>query len=131
MKSNGKRSRSVARSLPSRRQVIVTALGSGFALAVRPVSAATITTGDEGIEAGEIKIPTSSGPIPGYRAMPGKGKDKGKAKGKGFPVVLVVQEIFGVHEHIKDICRRLAKQGYFAVAPSCTRVRATFQRSRT
>src|SRR5947208_12239454 len=99
MKTNGmKHSRSRVRVLPSRRQAIMTALGGGFALAVRPVSAATITTGSEGIDAGEIKIPTASGPIPGYRAMPARGK--GKAKGKGFPVVLVVQEIFGVHEHI-------------------------------
>ncbi|HEX3693815.1 MAG TPA: dienelactone hydrolase family protein [Polyangia bacterium] len=101
---------------PSRRQVIVTALGSGFALAVLPVSAATISTSDEGIEAGEIKIPVGAESIPGYRAMPGKGT--AKSKGKGFPVVMVVQEIFGVHEHIKDVCRRFAKQGYLAVAPA-------------
>jgi carboxymethylenebutenolidase len=56
-----------------------------------------------------VKIPVADGEIPAYRAMP--------AKGGPFPVVLVVQEIFGVHEHIKDLCRRLAKQGYLAVAP--------------
>ena len=105
-------SRSRATVEPSRRQVIVTALGSGFALAVRPVSAATITTSAEGIVAGEVKIPVGGDSIPGYRAMP-----EGKPKGKGFPVILVVQEIFGVHEHIKDVCRRFAKLGYFAVAP--------------
>ncbi|HXI59906.1 MAG TPA: dienelactone hydrolase family protein [Polyangia bacterium] len=126
MRPNGKASivttaLSAARR-PTRRQVIVTALGSGFALAVRPVSAATITTGSEGIEAGEIKIPTGEGTIPGYRAMPAKGQGAGKnakakGRGKGFPVILVVQEIFGVHEHIKDVCRRFAKQGYLAVAP--------------
>jgi carboxymethylenebutenolidase len=99
---------------PTRRQVIVTALGSGFALAVKPVSAATITTSVEGLDTAEVKVPTASGLIPAYRAMPA---DKKAAKGKGFPVVLVVHEIFGVHEHIKDICRRLAKQGYFAIAP--------------
>src|SRR5690606_29112522 len=56
-----------------------------------------------------VKVPTSDGAMPAYRAMP---------EGKGpFPTVLVVQEIFGVHEHIKDICRRFAKAGYFAVAP--------------
>ncbi|HVR63509.1 MAG TPA: dienelactone hydrolase family protein [Polyangia bacterium] len=104
--------RSQAKNEPSRRQVIVTALGSGFALAVRPVSAATITTGAEGIVGGEVKIPVGGESIPAYRAMP-----EGKPKGKGFPVILVVQEIFGVHEHIKDVCRRFAKQGYFAVAP--------------
>jgi carboxymethylenebutenolidase len=94
---------------PSRRQMIVTTLGTGFALAVRPVSAATITTPAEGLDAGEVMIPTSSGDVPGYRALP-------KKPGK-HPVVLVVHEIFGVHEHIKDICRRLARQGYFAIAP--------------
>jgi len=99
---------------PSRRQVIVTALGSGFALAVRPVSAATITTSGDGLDTGEVKIPTATGAVPAYRAMPG---GKKPAKGKGFPVILVVHEIFGVHEHIKDVCRRLARLGYFAIAP--------------
>src|SRR6188768_2585060 len=93
----------------SRRGFVVTTLASGFALAVRPVTAETITTSAEGLEAGEVKIPVKDGEIPAYRAMP--------ASGGTFPVVLVVQEIFGVHEHIKDICRRLAKLGYFAVAP--------------
>src|SRR5438067_11678184 len=93
----------------TRRSFIVTSLGAGFALAVRPVSAQTITTDAQGLEAGEIKIPVRDGEIPGYRAMP--------SNGKKFPVELVVQEIFGVHEHIKDICRRFAKLGYMAVAP--------------
>jgi carboxymethylenebutenolidase len=93
----------------TRRGVIVTSLATGFALAVQPVSAQTITTDSEGLTAGEVHIPATGGDIPGYRAMP--------AKGGPFPVVLVVQEIFGVHEHIKDICRRFAKLGYFAVAP--------------
>ena len=93
----------------SRRGFVVTTLASGFALSVRPVTAETITTSSEGLEAGEVKIPTQDGEMPAYRAMPNKGDN--------FPVVLVVQEIFGVHEHIKDICRRLAKQGYLAVAP--------------
>lgn len=93
----------------SRRGFVVTTLASGFALSVRPVTAETIETSAEGLEAGEVKIPTTDGDMPAYRAMP--------AKGDSFPVVLVVQEIFGVHEHIKDICRRLAKQGYLAVAP--------------
>jgi carboxymethylenebutenolidase len=56
-----------------------------------------------------VKIPVLDGKIPAYRAMP--------ATGSGFPVVLVVQEIFGVHEHIKDVCRRFAKLGYLAIAP--------------
>ena len=93
----------------SRREVVVVSLAAGFALAVMPVSADTITTDSNGLVAGEVKIPVAGGEIPAYRAMP--------AKGGPFPTVLVVHEIFGVHEHIKDICRRLAKQGYFAVAP--------------
>lgn len=93
----------------TRRQFSAASLATGFALAVQPVSADTIKTDSEGLEAGEVKIPVGGIEIPGYRAMP--------AKGGPFPVVLVVQEIFGVHEHIKDLCRRLAKVGYFAVAP--------------
>jgi carboxymethylenebutenolidase len=58
-----------------------------------------------------VKIPTSAGEIPAYRAFP-----NGDKKRK-LPVLLVVHEIFGVHEHIKDLCRRFAKQGLFAVAP--------------
>ena len=93
----------------SRRNFVVTSLAGGFALAVQPVSADTITTDTEGLTAGEVKIPVSDGEIPAYRAMP--------AKGGAFPTILVVQEIFGVHEHIKDVCRRFAKLGYFAIAP--------------
>jgi carboxymethylenebutenolidase len=92
-----------------RRNFVVTVLASGFALAVQPVSAQTITTDVQGLIAGEVKIPVKDGEIPAYRAMP--------AGGGPFPVALVVQEIFGVHEHIKDLCRRLAKSGYLAVAP--------------
>ena len=95
---------------PSRRLFVVTSLASGFALAVQPVSAETITTDTDGLTAGEVKIPVKDGEIPGYRAMP--------ATGGPFPTVLVIQEIFGVHEHIKDVCRRFAKVGYFAVAPA-------------
>jgi carboxymethylenebutenolidase len=93
----------------TRREFVVTTLAAGFALAVQPVSAQTITTDTVGLIAGEVKIPVAGGEIPAYRAMP--------EKGKSFPVVLVVQEIFGVHEHIKDICRRFAKLGYVAIAP--------------
>jgi carboxymethylenebutenolidase len=93
----------------SRRAFVVGSLAAGFALAVMPVSADTITTDSNGLIAGEVKIPVAGGEIPAYRAMP--------ARGGPFPTVLVVHEIFGVHEHIKDICRRLAKLGYFAVAP--------------
>jgi carboxymethylenebutenolidase len=94
----------------SRRAFIVGSLAAGFALAVLPVSAETITTDANGLTVGEIKIPVEGGSLPGYRAMPDTGGP--------FPTILVVQEIFGVHEHIKDICRRLAKIGYFAVAPA-------------
>ncbi|HEY7334892.1 MAG TPA: dienelactone hydrolase family protein [Bryobacteraceae bacterium] len=93
-----------------RRDFLVKKLAVGFALAVQPIAAQTaITTDANGLVAGEIKIPVNDGTIPGYRACP--------AKGRLFPTVLVVQEIFGVHEHIKDICRRLAHAGYCAVAP--------------
>src|SRR5919109_369904 len=94
----------------SRREMLVTTLGTGFAMAVEPVAAQTVVTTDaSGLEAGEVKIKSSDGEIPAYRAM--------SAGGGPFPVVLVVQEIFGVHEHIKDVCRRLAKSGYMAIAP--------------
>ncbi|MES2770776.1 MAG: dienelactone hydrolase family protein [Pseudomonadota bacterium] len=94
----------------SRRSFIVHSLGAGFALAVSPVMAqSTISTSSAGLHAGEVKIPTKDGAMPAYRAQP--------AEGKNFPVILVIQEVFGVHEHIKDICRRLAKLGYLAIAP--------------
>ena len=92
----------------TRRQFVVSTLASGFALAARPARAETITTDTRGLDAGEVTIPTSDGSIPAYRAKPRSGTR---------PAVLVVQEIFGVHEHIKDVCRRLAKLGYVAVAP--------------
>ena len=97
------------RSSFSRREFVVVSLAAGFALSVLPVSAQTITTDSNGLVAGEVKIPVQGGEIPAYRAMP--------ASGGPFATILVVHEIFGVHEHIKDICRRLAKAGYFAVAP--------------
>ena len=93
----------------TRREFVVTTLAAGFALAVQPVSAQTVTTDTKGLTVGEVKIPTGDGQIPAYRAMP--------ATGGPSPVVLVVPEIFGVHEHIKDVCRRFAKLGYFGVAP--------------
>lgn len=99
-----------AQTTLSRRTVIATSLATGFAMAVQPVAAqSTITTDTNGLTAGEVKIPTQDGEIPAYRAMP--------AEGGPFPTILVIQEIFGVHEHIKDVCRRLAKLGYFALAP--------------
>jgi carboxymethylenebutenolidase len=92
----------------SRRGFVATSLAAGFALAAQPISAQTIATDTKGLEAGEVKVPTSDGEVPAYRAMPDNGGP--------FPTVLVIQEIFGVHEHIKDVCRRLAKLGYFAIA---------------
>jgi carboxymethylenebutenolidase len=96
-----------------RREFFVTSILAGtFALAVQPIAAQTkITTDIKGLVAGEVKIPVSGGEIPAYRAMP-------EAKNKKFPVVLVVHEIFGVHEWIQDVCRRFAKLGYMAIAPS-------------
>ena len=100
----------LGKSALTRRDVLMTSLAIGFAAAAGPVAADTvITTGSEGLTAGEVKIPTADVEIPAYRAMP--------ATGGPFPVVLVVQEIFGVHEHMKDLCRRFAKEGYLAVAP--------------
>lgn len=94
----------------TRRGFVVTSLSAGFALAVSPTQqATTISTDTNGLTAGEVKIPVKDGEIPAYRAMP--------AGKKNLPTVLVVQEIFGVHEHIKDICRRFAKLGYLAIAP--------------
>jgi len=95
--------------LTRRKFIIVTALTAGFALAVHPISGATITTDTTNLVAGEVKIPVKDGEIPAYRAMP--------ATGSNFPVVLVIQEIFGVHAHIQDVCRRFAKLGYLAIAP--------------
>jgi carboxymethylenebutenolidase len=98
------------RSTVSRREFVAGSLAAGFALAAQPVCAQTmITTDTIGLTAGEIQIPTVSGDIPGYRAMP--------ANGRNLATILVVQEIFGVHEHIKDMCRRFAKIGYLAIAP--------------
>lgn len=94
----------------NRRDFVASGLATGFALAVHPVCAQTmIVTDTKGIAAGEVRIPVKDGTIPAYVAYP--------EKGKVFPMVLVVQEIFGVHEHIKDVCRRLAKVGYLAAAP--------------
>ena len=94
----------------SRRGFVVTSIATGFAAAAGPVNAQTvIKTDTAGLDAKEIKIATKDGEIPGYVAMP--------AQGTNFPTVIVVQEIFGVHEHIQDLCRRLGKAGYLAVAP--------------
>ena len=94
----------------SRRNFVRAAVGSGFAAAVLPVVAQTeIKTDSAGLLVGEVSIPVGGFNLPAYRAAP-----LGLARA---PVVLVISEIFGVHEHIADVARRLAKQGYFAVAP--------------
>jgi carboxymethylenebutenolidase len=93
-----------------RRSFLVTSLGAGFALAMQPVMAQTvIQTDTAGLLAGEVKVPVKDGEMVAYRATP--------AGRKKPPVVLVVSEIWGVHEYIQDVCRRLAKAGYCAIAP--------------
>jgi len=94
----------------SRRAFAATGLVTGFTLATGPLNAAAIVTDANGLDAGEVSIPVAEGKIPGYRAKP-----SGKSN---MPLVLVVQEVFGVHEHIRDICRRFAHRGYYAIAPS-------------
>ena len=93
----------------SRRGFVMTSLASGFAVASQPVLSAAISTDTKGLVTAEVKVPTADGQIPAYVARP--------AKAGKYPVILVVQEIFGVHEHIKDMCRRYAKLGYYAIAP--------------
>lgn len=93
----------------SRRTFILGMLSSGYALAADPVQDHVIHTDAAGLTVAAIEIPVSDGKIPGYYARP--------AKAGRYPVVLVIHEAFGVHEHIQDICRRYAKAGYLAVAP--------------
>lgn len=93
----------------SRRSFVQTAVGSGFAAAVLPVTAQTIKTDTAGLTAGEVTIPVGDFKMPAYRAAP-----EGKTN---LPTILVISEIFGVHEHIADVARRFAKQGYLAIAP--------------
>jgi carboxymethylenebutenolidase len=86
----------------------------GYAAAVRPIAAGTaIHTDATGLEAGRIVIPSGSFEMPAYRAQP--------LGGANLPVLLVVSEIFGVHEHIADMARRFAKQGFLAIAPDLFR----------
>ena len=92
-----------------RRTFIKAALGSGFAAAVLPVSAQTIHTDSAGLDAGEVAFRSGGTLVPAYRARPA-----GKTH---LPVIVVIHEIFGVHEHIADVCRRFARLGYLAIAP--------------
>ncbi|BCL75544.1 carboxymethylenebutenolidase [Jeongeupia sp. HS-3] len=94
----------------SRRVFLSGTLAAGFALAVRPVAATTIPTDSNGLLAGVVQIPLAGASLPAYRAQPA-------GVTTPLPTVIVVQEIFGVHEHIQALCRRLAKQGYLAIAP--------------
>ncbi|RZS53236.1 dienelactone hydrolase family protein [Sphaerotilus mobilis] len=94
----------------TRRDFLRTAIGTGFAAAVLPVVAQTeIRTDSAGLAVGEVMIDVAGYQVPAYRAAPA-----GKT---GLPVILVISEIFGVHEHIADVARRFAKQGYLAIAP--------------
>jgi carboxymethylenebutenolidase len=94
----------------SRREFVRGSLGTGFAAAVLPVAAQTVIKTDaQGLEVGEVTIPVGDFRMPAYRAAP--------AGVRNAPVLLVVSEIFGVHEYIADVARRFAKLGYFAIAP--------------
>ena len=94
----------------SRRQFVGRSVGTGFAAAVLPVAAQTVVkTDSQGLVTGEVTIDVAGYKMPAYRAAP--------AARKNAPVVLVISEIFGVHEYIADVARRLAQAGYFAVAP--------------
>ncbi|KVC58054.1 dienelactone hydrolase family protein [Burkholderia stagnalis] len=93
----------------SRRKFMQAALGSTFAAAVLPVSAQTIATDSAGLDVDTVEIRSGDASVPAYRAQP---KDK-----TNMPVVIVIHEIFAVHAHIADICRRFAKLGYLAIAP--------------
>jgi len=93
-----------------RRDFIWTALGASAALALAsPASAQQVVTDANGLDAADVMIPVKDGQLRGYRAMP--------ATGGPFPVVLVAAEIFGLNPYIKDVCRRLAKAGYYAIVP--------------
>lgn len=96
----------------ARRGFLAGSTVSGFALAVAPMGsllAQVVKTDSDGLLVGDVKIPVLDGTIPAYRAQP--------AGKRALPTIIVVQEIFGVHEHIKDICRRFAKAGMLAIAP--------------
>lgn len=94
----------------TRRTALQAALGLDYAAAAAPIMAQTaIATPADGLTAGPVDFVVGGFKVPAYRAAPA-----GKT---GLPVVLVIQEIFGVHEYIADVCRRLAKAGYLAIAP--------------
>jgi hypothetical protein len=92
-----------------RRTFVMSTLISGFTTAVARGASAPIVTDAAGLTAGEVKIPVADGTLPAYAVKPDHGGP--------FATILVIEEIFGVHDYIKDVCRRLAKLGYLAVAP--------------
>ena len=92
----------------ARRSLVMTGLISGFTLATQRVEAQAIHTDSAGLDTGETQIPVQDGHLPAYYARPDTGTK--------FPVILVFEEIFGVHEYIKDVCRRFARLGCLAVA---------------
>ena len=99
----------------NRRDILRTGAASGFvtgfAASVQPVMAQTMVMTDAtSLDQGMVSIDSGAGPVAAYRAVP--------SGGKNLPLVIVIQEIFGLHEHIKDVCRRFAKAGYCAIAPS-------------
>ena len=97
-------------ALPTRRRALQAALGVGYVAAAGPVMAQTaIKTPADGLVSGEVTVDVQGFKMPAYRSAPA-----GKT---GLPVVLVVSEIFGVHEYIADVTRRLARAGYLAIAP--------------
>jgi carboxymethylenebutenolidase len=94
----------------TRRQLLVAgAAAAGYAAAAGPVSAAAIRTPSEGLLEGMLELPVKDGTMRAYRARP--------AGDRKLPVVLVVHEIFGLHEYVRDVCRRLAREGYLVLAP--------------
>ncbi len=102
----------LTRAAPFSRRGFMTAsaaVAAGYTLAAGPVRADVIKTDTDGLDAGDTRIKVADGEMPGYYARP-----KGKVNP---PVIVVAMEIFGLHEYIKDVTRRLAKLGAFAVAP--------------
>jgi carboxymethylenebutenolidase len=93
----------------TRRLLVKASLSAGFCAAISPVVSQVIATPADGLVAGEVKVPAGDADIPAYRAMP--------ESGGPFPTVLVIHKVFGVHEHIKDVCRRFARLGYYAISP--------------
>jgi carboxymethylenebutenolidase len=94
----------------SRRHVSGLAMFAGYAAAVTPVYAGAITTPSDGLVTGMVSYPSNGFDLPAFVARP-------SSRGRK-PVVIVISEIFGLHEYVRDMCRRLALQGYVAIAPA-------------